>query len=175
MSHIVMCRLCKKRFDTDLEETVVKGQKSYYHKRCYEEWVENKSVRGHMDNEYWYEAVIDYLYRDVKMSVDFMKIRSQWENFLKPGKKMTPKGIYFTIRYFYEIEKGDPAKAQGGIGIVQSLYPKATQYWHDMEVRKSGTIDAIIEQINNRKNREVKVIKQKTETKQKSRWNLDNL
>lgn len=172
-----MCRLCKKRFNTDIEDAILIGKKSYYHKSCYEDWKKNKdNAKGSMSSDFWYEALVDYLYRDVKVSLDFFKIKSQWDTFTKPSYKMTPKGIYFAIRYFYDVQRGDPSKAQGGIGIVKSIYSEAAQYWVDRENKKEGTLEAIIAQIQVREARPVKKIVQGTdEKKDKSKWSLEDV
>lgn len=177
MAHEVMCRLCKKRFNIDQEEGVVVGKQSYYHKSCYEEWKKGcNNAHMTMDANFWYEALIDYLYRDVKMSVDFQKLWSQWNNFIKPGKDMTPKGIYFAARYFYDVQKGSVEKSLGGIGIVPSIYSKSAQYWVDRENKKEGTLEAIIEQIKIRESRPVQTItKKETKKVDKSKWNLDDI
>ena len=176
MAHIVMCRLCKKRFDTETEEAVIIGKQSYYHKACYEDWKKNKDdAKGNMSAEFWYEAMVDYLYRDAKVSLDFTKLQSQWTNFTKPGNNMTPKGIYFTVRYFYDVQKGDPTKAQGGIGIVKTIYNESAQYWVDRENRRAGTLEAIIEQIKSRDARPVQKILQRERKKDKSKFKLDDI
>lgn len=176
MAHIIQCRICKTRFDTEKEEYVLVGQRSYYHKNCYENWIKNRnSAKSSGDEQFWYESVIDYLYRDVKMSMNFTKIKSQWANFIKPDKKMTPKGIYFALKYYYEVAHGDKEKAQGGIGIVQNIYRDAAQYWTDLETRKEGTIDAIIEQIKAREARPVQIITKKETKKDKSKFKLDEI
>ena len=177
MAHEVLCRLCKKRFDTESEDAVVVGQKSYYHKSCYEDWKKNKDdAKGSMSEDFWYEAMVDYLYRDVKASLDFSKLQSQWKNFTSEGKKMTPKGIYFAVRYFYDIQKGDPTKALGGIGIVKNIYNEAAQYWVARENKKEGTLEAIIQQIHTREARPVQTIVKQNSTKtNKSKWTLDSI
>ena len=176
MAHEVKCRLCKKVFDTETTDFVLIGQKSYYHKDCYEEWTTSKNLKGEMDKEFWKEAIIDYLYRDVKMSIDFSKLQSQFEHFTSEGRKMTAKGIYFAIRYYYEIKKGDPEKAQGGIGIVLSLYNESAQYWVERENKKEGTLEAIIEQIKQRQGREVQhIVRNDAPKKPKNKWNLEEL
>ena len=178
MSHIIQCRLCKKRFDTEEESYILVGQLSYYHKRCYDEWLKSRNNIKTLDRdaEFWYESLIDYLYRDIKMSINFAKLNNQWHNFTKPDKQMTPKGIYFAIRYYYDVLKGSTDKAQGGIGIVGSIYKDAAQYWVNLETKKEGTIAAIIEQINQRANRQQKVIVQKDNLdNNKSKWSLDDI
>ena len=181
MSHIVKCRLCKEQFDTNkmssAEWTLI-GKRSYYHTSCYNEWVKGKqTVKSDVtDEDFWHESMIDYLYRDVKMSMDFAKIDNQWRSFTKPERKMTPKGIYFAVRYYYDILKGNAEKAQGGIGIVPNIYNDSAQYWVDLENKKSGTLEAIVVQIRQREARPVRYI-QKTEkkTKPKTKWSLDNI
>jgi len=177
MAHIVMCRLCKKRFNTDLEEAVLEGQKAYYHKSCYEIWKKNlDNPQGDMEADFWYEALVDYLYRDVKMSINFPKLQNQWSNFTKPGRNMTPKGIFFAMKYFYDVQKGEVEKAMGGIGIVPNIYARSAEYWANREMQKAGTLDAIIAEIKARDTRPVQTIVQKKNTKKdKSKWSLDDI
>lgn len=181
MAHIVKCRLCKEQFDTtkmsNAEWTLV-GQRSYYHTSCYNEWVKGKqSVKSNVtDEDFWRESLIDYLYRDIKMTIDFQKLDSQWKSFIKPERKMTPKGIYFAVRYYYDVLKGNAEKAQGGIGIVPNIYNNSAHYWVDLENKKSGTLEAIVEQIKQREARPVQIIQKTTKkTKPKTKWSLDNI
>lgn len=176
MPHIIQCRICRKKFDTELEDYVLVGQKSYYHQSCYDEWVKNRNqATANGDEDFWKESVIDYLYRDVKMSINFAKLDNQWSSFIKPERKMTPKGIYFALRYHFDVMKGDKEKALGGIGIVPSIYKDAAQYWTELENRKQGTLDAIIEQIKMRQARPVVNIRRKDNKKDKSKYKLDDI
>ena len=178
MAHIITCRICKKKFDIDAEDYVLVGQKAYYHKACYDEWRGTKDhvTANNTDENFWYEAMVDYLYRDVKMGdMDFSKIRRQWGNFVKPSRGFTPKGVYFAIRYFYDVLHGDVQKAQGGIGIVSSIYNDSAEYWVKMENKKEGTLEAIIQQIRERNARPVIVVTRKKEKKNKARWSLDDI
>ena len=181
MAHIVKCRLCKEQFNTDKiprEDWTLVGQRSYYHTSCYNEWVKAKqTVTSNVtDEEFWHESLVDYLYRDVKMSIDFAKLDSQWKAFTKPERKMTPKGIYFAVRYYYDVIKGNAEKAQGGIGIVPNIYSDSAQYWVDLENKKAGTLEAIIKQIKEREARPIQVIKKTNKpAKPKEKWSLDNI
>jgi len=176
MAHIVQCRICKEKMDIDQVEFVKVGQKAYYHKECYDVWVANRqNPNGEFSEDFWYESVIDYLYRDVKMDMDFMKIRSQWAHFIKPEKKMTPKGVYFALRYFYEVMNGESTKADGGIGIVPYIYKTSAQYWTELENKKKGTLDAIIAQIQERKSRPVVALKKEKKREDKTKWTLDEV
>ena len=177
MAHVVMCRLCHQRFDMESEEGIKVGKQSYYHKKCYDEWKNGlNDAKGNMATDFWYEALVDYLYRDVKMgNMDFTKIQSQWNNFIKPGRGFTPKGIYFAIRFFYEVKHGDAEKSLGGIGIVPSIYSQSAQYWTERENQKAGTLEAIIEQIKARDIRPVVEIKRKVEKKTKQKWDIEQV
>lgn len=181
MSHIIQCRICGVKFDTDklpASEWIKPTQKTYYHRKCYEDWKENKDnarAEGKGEN-WWYESLIDYLYKDVKMSVDFKKLKSQWNNFTSPGKGMTPKGIYFSIKYYYEVLHGDPNKALGGIGIVNNIYKDAASYWTNLESKKVGTLEKIIAQIEARNQRQVVKISSKNQKKEhKEKWSLEDI
>lgn len=176
MAHKVQCRLCKIQFDTEKEPFVLIGQKAYYHQDCYDSWIKMRNnAKAVEDEDFWYESVIDFLYRDVKMSMDFAKIISQWKNFTKPERKMTPKGIYFALRYYYDVLKGDKDKALGGIGIVANIYKDAAQYWTELEMRRAGTIAAIVEQIKSRDERAVVSIINRAPKKDKTKFSLDDV
>ena len=177
MAHIVKCRICKQQFDTAKEEYVIVGKQSYYHKKCYDDWVSAiNNPRKSGDADFYKEAVIDYLYRDVKMAIDFVKLDRQWNNFIKPERKMTPKGIFFAVKYHFEVQKGSVEKSLGGIGIVPHIYNDSKEYWSNLEVRKEGTIEAIIQQIKQRQSRPVQQIQQKGSVKKdKTKWSLEDI
>lgn len=181
MAHIVKCRICRQQFDTnsiDKKLWVMPNPKMYYHTSCYENWKVAKAdlkTTG-KDSNFWYESLVDYLYRDVKMSIDFSKLNSQWKTFNTPTRQMTPKGIYFSIRYYYDVIHGNVEKAAGGIGIVPNIYKDAAQYWTELESRRAGTLEAIISQIKEREARPVQVIKRKqTSKKDKTKWSLEEV
>jgi hypothetical protein len=139
-------------------------EKWYYHNACYEDFGKKKGAikEGDLtieaDDDLWKSAVYDYLKRDVKISLDYKKFSSQWANFLKKG--MTAKGIYFTLRYFYEIEKGDTSKSENGIGIVPHVYERGTCYWGERNLRDKGICARIEAQILQRieKEKNMKII-----------------
>ena len=182
MAHKVMCRVCREYFDTEQlsqEEWVMPQPRWYYHKKCYNEWIKDQSSinsEGYQDDT-WKELMIDYLYKDIKMSVDFVKVNSQWNNFLKSKNPvMTARGIYFGVLYFYQVKHGSPEKAEGGIGIVPSIYAESYNYWKRLEDNKKGTLEAIVQEMVARSNRPaIKIIKKKKEKQDKSRYSLDEV
>ena len=99
----------------------------------------------------------------IKAEIDYKKTTSQWKNFLKQNK--TAKGVYFAIRYFYDVQHGDKTKCQGGIGIVSSIYDDSREYWYKREENDRGICGRIEEQIKQQARQQKIILKQ---TKRKS-------
>lgn len=160
---LVHCRICKGPIDRDAQnDWIMPKDKWYYHTACHDDFAKKKGAikEGDLgieaDDDLWKSAVYDYLKKDIKISLNFIKFQSQWDNFLKKG--MTAKGIYFTLRYFYEVEKGDPSKCENGIGIVPHIYERGTCYWGERNQRDKGICARIEAQILQAASKEVKVI-----------------
>lgn len=160
---LVHCRSCHLAIDRDNEQNWCEASKGwYYHTSCYEDFVKKKGkikegdISIEVDDDLWKSAVYDYLKRDLKMSINYQKFTSQWNNFLK--RNMTAKGIYFSLRYFYEIAKGDPKKSENGIGIVPHIYNEGTCYWGERNQRDKGICARIEAQIREMERKPVRVI-----------------
>lgn len=171
---LVHCRRCHIEIDRDNQTDWVMPSKGwYYHTSCYEDFVKKKGnikegdISIEVDDDLWKSAVYDYLRRDLKMSVNYVKFTSQWENFLK--KNMTAKGIYFSLRYFYEIAHGDPKKSENGIGIVPHIYNEGTCYWGERNQRNKGICARIEDQIRLAKQEKITVIHRIREDKPENR------
>lgn len=149
---LVKCRICKEQFNR-LDPNLIEGvdfvkpsERMYYHKKCYDEYQNSKlDVHANMTDELWFKAAWDFLRRDLKYDFNFVKVRRQWESFLK--NKMTAKGMYFALKYHYEIKKGDVTKSENGIGIIPHIYEDSRGYWQEREERDRGIVAAIEEQI----------------------------
>lgn len=145
MAHKVKCRACGEIFDTEKEPWIMPSVNHYYHQDCYDQWARKQgSIEAKLSDEEWFEALKYYLNHVVKAPIDWKKMTSQWTNFLK--QKKTAKGIYFAIRYFYDVEKGDKEKSQGGIGIVSLIYQDSCNYWTERFKRDVTIIDRIEQQ-----------------------------
>lgn len=135
----------------------------YYHKNCYEQWVKKQgALEAKMSNDEWFEALKYYLNHIVKAPIDWKKLTSQWNNFLK--QKKTAKGIYFTIRYAYDVLKIDKEKSLGGIGIVSVAYQDSCDYWETRFARDSTIIDRIEKQAQEQMRQHV-ILKAQTKKK----------
>lgn len=149
----VKCRVCKGFIDRDKDTDWTMGAKGwYYHIPCYENFFAAEAKAGsscsetiELDAETWLDLTYRYLKFDIKVSLDFLKLQSQWKNFVK--KKMTPKGIFFALKYFYEVQNNKPQAANGGIGIVPYIYEESAGYWYEKEQHDRGICTRIEQQI----------------------------
>lgn len=169
---MVECRICKEKFDRNdpsLLEGVyyVKPSKNmYYHKVCYDEYQESKlDIHAAKNDKFWFNATWDFLRKDLKYDFNFIKVERQWNSFLK--NKMTAKGMYFALKYFYEIKKGDVTKSENGIGIIPHIYEDSREYWYGREERDAGICAAIEKQIIEASNQKIIVVNLKEKKKNK--------
>ena len=151
---IVHCRICKLDIDRNVEienvDWVMPSKNWFYHKKCYDDWaIKKNDVHSKADEELWFSALWDYLTKDMKIGLDYTKVKSQWDNFIKKGN--TPKGMYFSIRYFYEVKKNPLPADTMTIGIVEWIYQDAYNYyynlWHAQQLNKDKDIGSYIPQV----------------------------
>lgn len=177
---LVHCRICKGEIDRQSQQEnidwVMPVEKWYYHTTCYNDFAKKKGairegdITIEADDDLWRAAVYDYLKKDVKISLIFTKFQSQWNNFLKKG--MTAKGIYFALRYFYEIARGDPKKSENGIGIVPHIYDEGTCYWGERNQRDKGICERIEAQVRAASSVNVRKVYQKNKPTRKTTVDL---
>ena len=171
MKHIVTCRLCKQQFDTEKEEWVMPSVNYYYHAECYHIMRDDKREKG--DDE-WRDLIFDFISHSLNGDYDYHVINGQLTNYTTK-KKYTCKGIYFALKYFYEIKHNDWNRGNGGIGIVPYVYDESKKYWEDLERRSIGTMAAIERQIKERSGRRVVEITQRTGAKKDPKWSLEDI
>lgn len=174
MAHIVQCRTCKKYFDTEKipkDEWIMPSKNWYYHTRCYTDW---KNNHDNATDDDWAMLIYDFLARDLKVSYNYHLCEAQRKKFLKENR-FTNKGIYFSLKYFYEIKHNSWDKGNGGIGIIPYIYKDATEYWTDLEWKRRGFMKAIEQQIFDRANRSVKTIKRPTKKTVKTKYDLNEI
>ena len=155
------CRICGVRSidpDTQRENVdYIRHGRWYVHKSCYEERERrrgNIDIHEEQDDRFWQEASYDYLRKDLKMGVTNLFFK-QWKSLIESKNPFySAKGIYFALRYFYGVKKGDISKANGGIGIVPYIYEDSRTYWYETERKQRGTVAAIEKQMREAMERE---------------------
>lgn len=118
---LVTCPYCDKKFDRDIVEFVPVGRR-YAHVECYQK----KKYKEECVNKI-HEKMKNLLGANYSKT----KISRQINELLKEGK--SEKGILNTLEYWYDIKKADPAKANGGIGIVSFIYGEAMDYYYKLD------------------------------------------
>lgn len=174
---MVECRVCKEKFNR-LDPTLIEGEDwikpvnlHYYHKKCYDDFVKKKGLIGEdgleleLDALVWKSAVEDYLKRDLKISINYSRFNQQWRKFIEKDG-LTPKGIYFSLKYFYDIRHNSTEKCEGGIGIVSWIYEEATEYWGKRNQVDKGIVARLEEQIKKDRAQKAKVIFQQKKKKE---------
>lgn len=171
--HIVTCRVCKKKFDAqpDGENSywIMPSQRFYYHKDCYTEWKTQSDVNVKAQDETYISLIYDYLSRDLKVSYNYHLCETQRKKMIQKNH-FTNKGIFFALKYFYDIKRGDWEKGYGGLGIVEYVYGDSTQYWKEQVSKQATILEDITRQMTARKNMEVKKVNKKE--KKKKEFNL---
>ena len=163
------CRICEKPIDKDVDDWIMPSKNWYYHRKCYTDW----KVSDTHDDKDWINLIYDFIARDLKVSYNYHMCEKQRKKYISE-QKYTNKGIYFTLKYFYEIKNGDWSKGHGGLGIIPYVYGDATQYWTEREYQRRGTLEEMEKQIICRNERAImKVTRIKKEKKEK--WSLDDI
>ena len=143
---LVECRICHtkdidRNIDPDGKTWIMPSKNYFYHRKCYEDW---KHGAPASDEEYK-DYIYDFIARDLKVSYDYHMCEAQRKKFLK--NDMTNKGIFFALKYFYEIKHGDWEKGHGGLGIVPYIYTDSCTYWANKERKSKGIIAEIERQM----------------------------
>lgn len=172
---IYQCRICRQPINTEVLEFgidyVVPSKGAYYHTACYEK---KKKITLSTDKEtddVWFDALYRYMRYDLVQAVNFMKLRGQWKSFL--NNKMTAKGIYYAVRYMYDIKKLNPQKAEGGIGLVPSIYEESSNYWTEMYNKQIALPAALQAQQKLIDERISIIIKRRKKEEATQRWQLE--
>lgn len=156
---IVHCRICggdiDRNADPDGNEWFMASRNYYYHKECYKNWKNSTPA----DDKEYERFIYDFISRDLKVSYDYFMCEAQRKKFLK--NHMTNKGIFFALKYFYDVKHGDWSKGSGGIGIVPFIYSESCAYWISQEQKNSGIVAKIEQQMKERQIRKTKVIRHK--------------
>lgn len=160
------CRICKQLIDKEKDDWVMPSRNYYFHRKCYEDWKKSEPL---VDDQ-WRPFIYDFISRDLKVSYNYHMCEAQINKFLK--EKMTMKGIYFTLKYFYEVKHNDWEKGHGGLGIVPYVYNEACAYWVEQERKTKGIVAEIERQMREAAERQEKVVVHKSLPKKKVKVDL---
>lgn len=114
----VKCYYCGEKFFLEDGPWRMARINRYAHESCF--------LKNRTEDDKYIDLIYDVLRRNQVQYV-FFKCEKQRIKFVKEG--YTNKGIAFSLQYFYEVQKGEKGKANGGIGIVPYVYEQATRYY----------------------------------------------
>lgn len=167
---LVQCRICKEKFDrTVLKKDidwVMPSTNFYYHKSCYDNWKRNEgNINLQIDDNEWISYIYDFLGKIIKVTYDYRKCENQRQNFIKKYH-YTNKGIFFALKYYYEINKQDWSKAKNGIGIIPYIYQDSAKYWREQINKKADILETIRLQMAEKEDRPVIKVSRQVEVKE---------
>jgi hypothetical protein len=88
--------------------------------------------------------IYDFIAHTLKKQYNYFQCEAQREKYVKQG--MTNKGIFFALKYFYEINNGNWEKGHGTIGIIPYIYDDSKKYWIEQEKHSAGILSIIAAQ-----------------------------
>ena len=128
----VKCPTCGEKFDRNETEFITKNSR-YYHKECFNS---EEAVSANQEAES-YKELISYICQLRGESRPSMLVLSQIKRYKEYG--YTYSGIKMSLEYFHVI-KGNPVIKEKGIGIVESVYEVAKDYYkkrHELLLKNS--------------------------------------
>ncbi len=129
--HIVKCVFCQEKFDRDKEKYQEIGYRRYAHLRCHEPKIDVDGTA--------YNMIIQYCSQIFGEKANFKRIGKQIKDFILQG--MTYKGIYLSLKYWYDVKKNRIERSNGGIGIVPYIYKEASAYWKQIGPKRVPKIE----------------------------------
>ena len=153
--HMVKCPHCNN--EVREEEAIYNTKtKRYYHEACYQELLNRK-------------ALCDYVCSLFNYKKPSVKIYQQMNSYYERG--ISYADMLLTLKYFYEIEKNDVNKSQGGIGIIPYALDRAKEYISLEEIEKNKLIEKFERKATEIKETKTIIVKEKP--KEKNRKNID--
>ena len=154
---MVKCGHCNN--EVKLEDAIYNTKtKRYYHEKCYQDLLDRKQL-------------CDYICEVWKYKKPSPKMYQQMTNYYERG--ISYKDMLLTLKYFYEVEKGDVKKSQDGIGIIPYVLERAKEY-STLEKLEQDRLIKKFEEEQNKKSITQRSVKEEPR-KNKKLINIDNL
>lgn len=139
IAHYVICSVCGERFNRDTTPWVQTSSRRYAHKTCA---IASETTRKQEDIDK--EELEKYIMKLLKEDYISPRVRKQMNTFIK-DYNYTYSGMKKALVYFYEVKGNDPAKANGGIGIIPYIYNDALKYYYALYLAAVANEDKDVE------------------------------
>lgn len=150
----VLCYYCKKSDDKVMKDQAVRIDNKNFHPHCAKIYADKKELA-------------ETICRIFKLKAPGPRNNAFISKYASEG--MTYKGMTRALMYFYDVQKNNTDKSNGGIGIVPWVYEDANRYYERKENMEKQLEEAIEYSKNNqpqeKETRKVRVQKiEKTKT-----------
>lgn len=159
MPHPVICSVCGKRFDRDVEPAVQTGARRYAHAACCPDnkqilpiVVKKEKVKTKEDEEL--EALKNYINNLYGASANWQMITKQIKQY-KKDYKYSYTGMLKSLIWFYEVKGNSTENSNGGVGIIPYVYQDAYNYYYNLFVIQSQNKNVNTDLILNNRVREI--------------------
>lgn len=119
--HIVTCRYCKQKFDTNKEEWIQPTSKQYFHAACFKKLPEEKQIKL-VEEDLFFRTLKKYI-----PDYNYVQSKKLADKYIK-DYKFTWMGMAFTLEYYYGICGNSTKGAKDTIGIIPYVYEQAKKY-----------------------------------------------
>ena len=130
--------------------------KRYYHELCYQSLLDRKKLCDYICEIYGYKGPSPKMYQQMTAYYE---------------RGISYSDMLLALKYFYEVEKGDPNKSQQGIGIIPYVLDRAKEYASLEELEKNKLIEKFEQ--NAIQDKPIKVVTVQQQEKIKSRKSID--
>lgn len=120
---IKKCYYCGNPLNIAEEEFRKPVTNRYAHLKCYE--------KNYQPDDSFIEEIYKLL-KELGGNYQFLQCEKQRQQFVQKFG-YTNEGIYYALKYYYFVEKGDYNKSEGRIGIVPYVYDRAKSYYNNLE------------------------------------------
>lgn len=128
--HLVICKYCTKKFDRDKEPFVQVSARRYAHKKCAENYENNKTQE--QKNQEQLEEYIMKLFNEPYINARIQKQLKEYQE----QYHYTYSGMLKTLIWWFEVKGNSIEKANGGIGIIPYVYEQACNYYYALYLAK---------------------------------------
>ena len=130
----VLCYYCKKNDDKVMKDQAIRIDNKNFHPHCAKIYADKKELA-------------ETICRIFKLKAPGPRNNAFISKYVSEG--MTYKGITRALMYFYDVQKNNTDKSNGGIGIVPWVYEDANRYYEKKETMEKQLEEAIEYSKNN--------------------------
>jgi len=156
---MVRCGHCNN--EVEKEEAIFNTKtKRYYHEECYNILLDRKKLCDYICELFNYKKPSGKIYQQMSAYYD---------------RGISYSDMLLTLKYFYEIEKGDINKSQGGIGIIPYVIDRAKEYTTLTELEQNQLIKKFEEKAAEQKETKIVYITKSIKSKDKKTIDINVL